>query len=275
MINVTDSSWSGDFSYDYFKTILEVIKLNFEASLFSDVDYILSNIEKGKPKLIMRHDVDVSLKGTLRMAEIEKEYGIRSTYMVIANYNAITDWPLYDIEEETPRDILRKLIELHHEIGLHYVLGDDELNYNYQNKVIESKICAVREKLKKSIGAPIKSLSFHRPKCTQYKGPLMHCELVNAYSEELFLPGTGMYLTDSGGKWVDGEPLPKLENYGYRFLQLLIHPIWWGHKHASYNDRLREFKHAETQGLSSQEANNFCTALFATLPDQYKSTFLK
>ena len=60
--------WDSDFSYSYFKKMLRVAKDRFELHTLSEAPKIIG--KNGKPKLILRHDVDVSLKRALEMAKI-------------------------------------------------------------------------------------------------------------------------------------------------------------------------------------------------------------
>ena len=96
--------WSSDFSYGYFKKILEAAKSNFEFCLFSEVAEIVATPDK--PKLFLRHDVDIDLGKALKMAKIERESGVNSTYMVLLNS------PTYNIQEKSSRAILQELISM-------------------------------------------------------------------------------------------------------------------------------------------------------------------
>jgi len=241
--------WSSDFSYGYFKRILRAIKSNFESHLIFEAPRILNKI--GQPKLILRHDVDVSLRRALRMAEIEKEFGICATYMVMINS------PLYHVEDVNSRDILLQLIQMRHEIGLHFCTDNGEHNSNCEMNSLEAKIHSACKRLEKLTDLPVLSISFHRPKLQFLRGPLRVSGRINAYSRELM----EWYLSDSKGCWREGEPLPKLLKPNRPLLQLLIHPIWWGNEHMLPEDRLQEFFDTETQGQQPQDIKAFDVAL--------------
>lgn len=247
-------SWTSDFSYEYFKRILRALKSNYELYLLSEVHGILNS--KRSPKLILRHDVDVSLKRAMKMAEIESILGVRSTYMVM------TSSPLYDIENDTSRGMLLQLIDMGHEVGLHYDLDKDERDGNYNISLIESKIDYSCGYLQNITGLPIRSISFHHPIPPFLRGPLMVSGRINAYSKKLM----EWYLSDSKGIWREGEPLPQLTRPGKPLLQLLIHPIWWGNKHMLPEDRLQEFFDTEIQGRLPQYIKAFDTNLANIIP---------
>src|SRR6266851_862460 len=103
--------WSSNFSYGYFRRILQALQSNFELRLISEGPDILQ-IE-GRPKFFLRHDIDVSLKRALKMAEIERESGVHATYMVMINSS------LYHLDDKTSREILQQLIAMGHEVTLH------------------------------------------------------------------------------------------------------------------------------------------------------------
>jgi hypothetical protein len=246
--------WSSDFGYEYFRRILQTIKSNFELHLVSETPQILNKI--GQPKLILRHDVDVSLKRAIRMAEIEYDFGIRATYMVM------TTSPLYRVEDVTSRNTLLKLIDRGHEVGLHFDFENEAHVNNPQISSVEAMIYADSVRLENIVGLPIRSISFHRPQKLFVRGPSMLSGRVNASSKELM----EWYLSDSKGCWREGEPLPKLLGPDKPLLQLLIHPIWWGDEHMLPEDRLQAFFDAETQGQPREYADALDAALAKIIP---------
>jgi len=166
------------------------------------------------------------------MARIEKDFGIRATYMVM------TESLLYCIEDDTSHDILQKMIDMGHEIGLHI----DPCSFETDS--IEAKINSACKRLKKIIGRRVLAVSFHQPPEKYQRGHLTIGNRVNAYAERLM----EWYLSDSSGCWKYGEPLPKLSRPEKSLLQMLIHPIWWGDEHMSREERLRAFVLEETRG---------------------------
>src|SRR6266516_2284596 len=72
--DVMSIAWSSDFSYRYFRKILEAIKDGFECHPICEAPRIL-RCNDGTPQLILRHDVDISLPIACRMAEMEAERG--------------------------------------------------------------------------------------------------------------------------------------------------------------------------------------------------------
>jgi hypothetical protein len=97
-----------DFTIDKYKSILELAKLQ-------NKPFVFFNELKGLEKFIIwRHDVDISLKGALEFAKIEKEYEIKATYFFLLTSE------YYSLFEKNSMDILRKIRDLGHRIGIHF-----------------------------------------------------------------------------------------------------------------------------------------------------------
>jgi len=94
-----------DFTFEIFRKLIEVF-INHNYKILPFADTIIDEIEK--KVLILRHDVDRFPMQTLKMARIESEMGIRSTY-----YFRI-------VPTVFKEDILREVVDLGHEIGYHY-----------------------------------------------------------------------------------------------------------------------------------------------------------
>ncbi|MDG1142484.1 MAG: hypothetical protein P8N24_04590, partial [Hellea sp.] len=70
---------------------------------------------------ILRHDIDVNVNFALKMAQLEYDLGIRSTYFLMFRS------PFYNLSSRYSQDCVEKIIDLGHEISLHYDLGYDSL----------------------------------------------------------------------------------------------------------------------------------------------------
>ena len=243
-------AWAADFSYAYFRRLICTAQAHFDLHTVAEAPAALR--AGGRPKLILRNDVDVSLTRALRLAEVEAELGARATYMVMTNS------PLYAVDAPASRAVLRRLTALGHEVGLHFDFADPaEREAGAAVEAVEPAIVAACERLEAASGQPVRSLSFHRPLPQFLRGPWYVTGRVNAYARELM----DWYLSDSGGRWRQGEPLPMLERPTRPVLQLLTHPIWWDEAHAAPADRLDAFFAAETAGLPPAERARYDTTL--------------
>jgi hypothetical protein len=244
--------WASDFSYAYLRRLLMLAHERFEVrpvSEASPADAVTA------PVLLLRHDVDVSLDAARPVAALEADIGLRATYMLM------TTSPLYEVEDEVCRRHIRGLVDAGHEIGLHFDAHDSEARQT-SAEALNVQITAARQRLEVAAGAPVRSVSFHRPQPEVLRGPRLIADCVNAYSAELM----AAYLSDSRGSWRDGEPIARLERANVPLLQVLIHPIWWGDEHREAEDRLEEFFARSTAGSSTEDRDRFDRDLLASLP---------
>jgi hypothetical protein len=244
------SAWAADFSYDYFRRLLRTALAHFDVHSVAEAPQAI--LAATRPVLLLRNDVDVSLERALRLAEVEAELGARATYMVMTNS------PLYDLDAPESRAVLARLIGLGHEVGLHFDFEHPaQRDAGASAADVEPAIVAACARLEAACGQPVRSLSFHRPLPQFLRGPSLVAGRVNAYARELM----DWYLSDSGGRWRQGEPLPMLERPARPVLQLLTHPIWWGEQHQAPPDRLDAFFAAATAGLSPADQARYDTTL--------------
>ena len=174
----------------------------------------------------------------------------------------MTKCPFYSLQDESSKSILKDLIQMGNEIGLHFDFTNSaERERNTVISDIEKHISNECEILENVISQKVKSISFHRPLQQFLRGPLEVTDRINAYSSELMK----WYLSDSKGVWREGEPIQFLENPQKPLLQLLTHPIWWGNEHQTPNDRLQSFFENKTQNLSQELVKKFDEAMSSHL----------
>ncbi|MBN1555052.1 MAG: hypothetical protein JXA11_09915 [Phycisphaerae bacterium] len=178
--------------------------------------------------VILRHDVDFSPQCALRLAKVEAELGLRATYFFLLTSD------LYNLLSPPMREIPRRIVELGHEVGLHYdvpVLTDAP-----DPREALGKQCTLLAEL---TGRPIRSMSMHNPGWNGADPFRDDTEMINAY-DPAFTRDIAYY-SDSCGAWRDethavltaGEIPPRL--------QLLIHPIYWGDGAGDRRTRLAEW----------------------------------
>lgn len=101
------------FTYDAYRSLL---------SLLRERGYAVRNYHNyaDAPRcVILRHDIDTSLLQAVRLAELEAEEGVRSTWFVLLR----TDF--YNVFSKAGTEALNRIRSLGHEIGLHF----DEASY--------------------------------------------------------------------------------------------------------------------------------------------------
>ena len=94
--------------------------------------YLGGQKKKNNKLVVLRHDIDRKLENALRMAELEHELGIQSTYYFRVPY---TFKP----------DIIGKMHDLGHEVGYHYeVLSKANGDYEKAIKLFEQELSEFR-----------------------------------------------------------------------------------------------------------------------------------
>ena len=244
------TAWAEDFTYSYYRRLLETASTRFECRLFSEAP---DAVATGTNTLLLRHDVDLDLSAALAMAEVEHEFGFRSTFMVM------TACPLYSVRDQASRRILAELVNLGHEIGLHFDAHQSEETSPGALEVLIARDC---DALADAAGAPVPSVSFHRPQPAFLRGNLIVGGRVNAYARELM----DAYFSDSKGSWRGGEPIGDVRRTEASILQLLTHPIWWDTDHAGAAVRLERLFRRRTSGSSPEQSKQLDRDLAETVP---------
>jgi hypothetical protein len=169
--------------------------------------------------LILRHDIDLSPAVALPMAAIEHDLGVRATYFVGLHLHYNAHLPLH-------AEVIRRLGEMGHEIGLHYdgTLYPDSDTSPEPNQVLLDRHVQILQEIS---GCPVVSIARHDPSLATRPDPFRNSRKYhNAYDPAVFT--NTVYISDSCGAWrADGlracwrEPRP-LRIY------LLVHPEQWG-----------------------------------------------
>ena len=198
-----------DFTYESYGELLQA---------FLERGYRVCGFEEADPDarhLIVRHDIDMSLKLAEPIAEIEADLGVSAVYFVLVGSE------LYNPLSNASRRSLEKIRSSGHEIGLHFDAA-------CHDNALESLDAGADEEcriLELATGEPLRVISFHRP-IAELQGlgrPLAGRR--HAYEPRFF---TEMgYCSDSRGAWHYGHPLEQEAVLQGRAMQLLTHPIWW------------------------------------------------
>lgn len=214
-----------NFDEDNYRALLNLAKSRYKFVPYDDF--------KSDGHLIFwRHDIDFSVHRAMRIAYIEQEADVQSTYFIDFHSE------FYNVSERKITCLLNKILTLGHDLGLHF-------NVEYYASKIKSKRDLAKyikleiNYIRDIFGIEVKAFSFHNPTTI---GGLINLDdeyvggLINTYSS-YFSQVVG-YCSDSNGYW-RFEPLHNvLESRKYRKLQVLTHPGWWLPKHSSPRDRV-------------------------------------
>ena len=191
-----------DLSPDLYRKLLDkIVEKGFKVFQVKDIhNDVTSNCAKA---LILRHDVDLSPRHALWMAQDEAKRGIQATYFFLISGE------YYNILESECRAALLAIKDLGHEIGLHF----DKVEFLKQECKVLSSI----------IGIPIHSVSQHDPTIRELKR-IKDMDLINAYDKKITENYGFVYVSDSGMKWRKYSAFDCLD---FNKLYLLTHPESW------------------------------------------------
>ena len=210
-----------DFTVEHYKDLLLVASQRYK---FVGYDYSL----KSSGYILWRHDVDVSLNRAFRLAEIESNLGLKATYFI----NIASEF--YNIFEKEQHKLLLDIIELGHDIGVHF----DSSLYNIKCHSDLSLHLSNQSKLLYSLtGKHCHSFSFHNPRGIDFEfEDHDYAGLVNCYSES-FKNNIG-YCSDSNGYWRHQRLYDFLQTTTFSSLQVLTHPACWQESSMFHRNRI-------------------------------------
>ncbi|MBL7901676.1 MAG: hypothetical protein JNK73_06750 [Bacteroidia bacterium] len=226
-----------DFTTENYSRLLRLAKQNFTFKTFNDFN-------PENEFVIWRHDVDFSMHRALKMAKIEAKQGIKATYFVLLHSE------FYNLLEKEISYLLKQIIELGHDIGLHF----DSHYYNINNETdLESKLLFEKGIIENVFNLSINSFCFHINNTftlgcnkTHYAG------LLNAFSD--YFQKQVSYCSDSNGYWRFKRLEDVLSDKGIKQLQVLTHPELWQDEVMS--PRQRVHRCAELRSEKSKQWYN-------------------
>ncbi len=200
--------------------------------LLQNHDYVFTNYhdhQKFKRSVILRHDIDNDITKALKMAETEAEEQVNSTYFVLLRTDAYNPASAKNIAR------LKRLQELGHEVGLHF----DEKAYGPQTiEEIKAHIMNEISILASLLGAPVSTVSMHRPSPLMLESEIVIPGIINSYGHVFFKEFK--YLSDSRRNW--REPAREIIRSGrFEKLHILTHPFWYHDTEENISKTLMDF----------------------------------
>lgn len=162
--------------------------------------------------VLLRHDIDVSPFLALKMAKMENRLNIKSTYFFMLRS------PFYNLFSRSNNEIVKEIISMGHEIGLHYDEG-----YYPENRNLQALIDNEIKIFESSFDIKINAISFHQPSLKIIDNELK-INQINTYDKSFFRDIK--YISDSNMDFKE-NPIEILQSKKFSKIQLLIHPIWW------------------------------------------------
>ncbi|MDQ2903652.1 MAG: hypothetical protein ABI456_03730 [Ktedonobacteraceae bacterium] len=188
--------------------------LAFESAgyAFCQFEEIKQRLAAKEPFVVLRHDIDISLRAALEIAHLEHELGVQATYFVTFHS------PFYNLLSWSNARTLSQIHQLGHQIALH--LDFMACEEQYIDALAEIDILAQYYPYSNTQLA-----SLHSPSNLELFPIESFRQLQNVYGTIFSKEMT--YLSDSTGRWRYGHPLESEAFSSRRPIQLLTHPIWW------------------------------------------------
>mgnify|MGYP003693838527 CR=1 FL=1 len=188
------------------------------------------------PVLLLRHDLDGPLCGARLIAEVEAEVGVRATYFV----QTASDF--YNLLAPKSRALLRHLVALGHEVGLHYEAS------RYVGAHGDVSLLSDLRLLEDLTGQPVRSASQHIPidgDAVALDRYLPH----DAYAPRFTEPPM-TYISDSLMAWRQATPHDLIDR-GASF-QLLTHPETWAGNYRDMAEALAGMMNEEIEAIRAR-----------------------
>lgn len=215
------------FTFDWYEELLA--RLKSHEYTFAEFDDAIDN-----QTALLRHDVDWSPRKAVRLAEIEASQDVTATYFFLVSS------PFYNVMNGEVRDQIARIIELGHEVGLHFSTHqyfDSEPNgrdgERPSDETLVSAIDSEREVLEVVADESIDIVSFHNPPEWVFRESFDG--FVSTYEERFF--DDIVYFADSNQRW---RAEPPFDDTMPPKVQILTHPVLWGETDGAAVDRLRE-----------------------------------
>lgn len=212
---------------------------------YAFVDY-LDNSEESRKIAILRHDVDFDITKAYRFAEFEFSIGVKSTFFVLLSSK------FYNLLSKESQEVLKGIIGMGHDIGLHF----DETVYEV-NENPASFLLALQNELSllsTIIHQPVRTVSMHRPSQFALAGDFEVSGIVNSYSQKFFRQYK--YVSDSRMNWRENlrEVIEKGKNTK---LHILTHPFWYSEAEETTREKLLSFINAANHERYQSAMDNF------------------
>jgi hypothetical protein len=223
---------------EYKKMLLKAKRLGYKFPKLSGFKNWMDVYPKS---LLLRHDIDTSPLNALKMAEVEYSLGVTTNYYVLLHskfYNPAAP-PFFDA--------LKKIVDMGHEIGLHY-----DCSFFEERKIdLQKGIAEDAKALENILGVKIKSISQHKPTVSgRIKN--LGSRYIDAYNDDLI--NKMKYISDSGFKWRD-KSLADLIGACPK-IYALIHPTTWAYPSLGMSKTYKKCSKI-TEGIIRKEFTDF------------------
>lgn len=200
------------FAYDNYGVFLDELSQKRAFVFFGDCTE--------QEAVILRHDIDFDVQAAYRIAKIEADHGVKSTFFFMLSC------PFYNLAAHGNKGLLKEIKDLGHDIGLHF----DPTVYPSSTGELEFVVKQEADWLSFLVGSEVKAVSLHNPSILgEY--PLFD-GFTNAYDQTVF--NQECYVSDSCMDFRGKAPRDFIFSSAQPLIQLLLHPIHFSKEGNGY-----------------------------------------
>jgi len=215
MTMARDADPERDFSTDHYREIIATIRRSHQTLSFGEVHSLGDALMDIPRFVIMRHDVEFSVPAALRLAEIDASEGVRSTFFFLQTSD-------YNPFEEEEAGGIRRILDLGHDIGLHYDVALFERLQVDATAVVGAQIALFEAYFDTTVFA----MSSHMP--MRSGRTLTIPGVIDVYDPRYMVDIK--YLSDSTQRWREGVVTDNLSRHDRIHLlthEYIWHPLGW------------------------------------------------
>ena len=205
------------FKYREYIKFLDHLKLNGKLETFSEW--------KGDNVFLLRHDIDLDIAMAGEIAKIENNNNVKSTFFILTTGNT------YNPLSINNRVIIKQIVLLGHEIGLHF---DPTVYDNLPKEILEQKAKMEASIIEEITGNELRAISLHNPS-VHYQYPIFS-EFINAYDKKIF--NESSYIADSRMDFRGENIYDFVLRVKTNPVQILLHPMHFSEEGLGYPDNI-------------------------------------
>lgn len=231
-----------DFTLDHYREILAAVRRSHGTLSFRDAAELGRDILRLDRFVLMRHDVEFSLPSALRIAELDHEAGVRSTFFLLFSSD-------YNIFEPESAAIVQRLLDLGHDLGLHYDLQAYEATGRNPVEIARRQIELMEAYWDTQVSAASCHLAMRAGRTLELPG------VIDAY-DPLYVDEI-KYVSDSTQAWREGVVTSLLDRHDK--VHLLMHEYYWSEEGHSFDVLLLREAHGKFNDLVKRAEANIST----------------
>lgn len=212
-----------EFTFESYEELLNTFfEHGYEFCQYKNID----NFEKG---VILRHDIDFSPSRATKVAKIEQDMGIKSTYFILLSTG------FYNVFSLDVKKKIYEILNMGHQIGLHFDEQKYEMSsFNQMKEYVYNEVGI----LEKALDTKIETVSMHRPSQGILDASIEFDGLINSYTSKYFKEMK--YLSDSRMCWRE-NPFSAISSGEHNKIHILTHPFWYASQSETIQTKIKCF----------------------------------